>query len=204
MSPISKKAPETLRTILDDYDTHAHDGEYFKDYFIRQGKMYFYNLLKPIANLDELDETAYIDWGQENKFMVQTAVGECAGVIIDLVSTLLFDSDEKLGWANEALDIGNYADSIYHSYNVFVNSAKAMLLGENVKNNSHMAVINDFEKIFVANGTFSFHEASFREHVLQINKHEPTEAFAKAYFSNAKAFLDEIKSVRNKQVAEAV
>jgi sulfite reductase (ferredoxin) len=200
----SKKAPDALRLILDDYDGNAQDGEYYKDYFKRQGKMYFYNLLKPLANLEEVSEEDYIDWGQDRKFFVQTAVGECAGVIIDLVSTLLFDSDEKLGWAEESLEQGYYADSIYHSYNVFVNSAKAMLLGEDVKNSSHMSVISDFDRLFVQKGVFTFDEGSFKDHVLQINKHEPTKDFAGEFFKKAKAFLEEIKSVRNKQMAEAV
>lgn len=200
----SKKAPETLRTILDDYDANGNDGEYYKDYFKRQGKMYFYNLLKPIASLEEVEASDYIDWGQENKFLVQTAVGECAGVIIDLVSTLLFDSDEKLAWAEESLKDGNYSDSIYHSYNVFVNSAKAMLLGENVKNNTHISVMKDFERLFVETGVFSFNDGSFQEHVLQINKHEPTKEFALEFYSKASAFLNEIKTVRDKQFAKAV
>jgi len=200
----SKKAPEVLRALLDDYDENANDGEYYKEYFKRQGKMYFYTLLKPFADLDNVKDTDYIDWGQENNFFVQTAVGECAGVIIDLVATLLFDSDEKLDWAKEALKNGQYADSIYHSYNVFINSAKAMLLGENVKNNSQIAVINDFDRIFVENGEFSFDEGSFYEHVLQINKHEPTASFATEFYEKALHFLDNIKSVREKHTVKAL
>ncbi len=200
----SKKAPAVLRTLLDDYDAHTLDGEYYKDYFKRQGKMYFYNLLKPLADMNDVINTDYIDWGQEQNFFVQTAVGECAGVIIDLVSTLLYDSEEKLVWAEESLKNGRFADSIYHSYNVFVNSAKAMLLGEDVKNNTQVAVMHDFDKLFVERGDFSFPEGTFKEHVLQINKHEPSEAFAKAYFAHATKFLDEIKSVRNSKIAETV
>jgi len=200
----SRKAPEALRTLLDDYDSNSQDGEYYKEYFRRQGKMYFYNLLKPIANMADVVDTDYIDWGQENKFFVQTAVGECAGVIIDLVSTLLFDSDEKLGWSKDSFDGGHYSDSIYHSYNVFINSAKAMLLGENVKNNSHVSVIKDFDRIFVDAGVFNFVEGSFKEHVLQINKNEPSKEFAEAFLKQANLFLSEIKSVRDKQTAEAV
>jgi len=200
----SKKAPIVLRTLLDDYEHHGEDGEYYKDYFKRQGKMYFYNLLKPIANLDEVQETDYIDWGQEEKFLVQTAVGECAGVIIDLVATLLFDSEEKLDWAKEAFAQEQYADAIYHSYNVFVNSAKAMLLGEKVKNNSQIAVINDFDKFYVEAGKLSFDQGSFKEHVLQINKNEPTKEFAKQYLESASKFLEDIKSVRDNKLAQAV
>jgi len=200
----SKKAPEVLRILLDDYESNADDGEYYKDYFKRQGKMYFYSLLKPFADLGSVNAADYIDWGHEENFFVQTAVGECAGVIIDLVATLLFDSEEKLGWAEESLKNGQYADSIYHSYNVFINSAKAMLLGEDVKNNTHMAVIQDFDKIFVENGEFSFEEGSFSEHVLQINKHEPTELFARTYFNNASQFIESLRSVRKQQTVKAV
>ena len=200
----SKRGPEILRCLFDDYEENGDDGEYYKDYFKRQGKMYFYHLLKPLANLDTVQESDYIDWGLEHKFMVQTAVGECACVIIDLVSTLLFDSDEKLEWAKESFKENQYSDAIYHSYNVLINSAKAMLLGENVKNNSQMSVINDFDNIFVKTGSFTFPEGSFKEHVLQINKHEPTAEFATAYLEKAVNFLGEIKSVRENQAAKAV
>ena len=196
----SKSGPEILRALLDDYDTNSLDGEYYKDYYKRQGKMYFYTLLKPLANLETVTGKRLYRLGYEDhKFAVETAVGECAGVIIDLVSTLLFDSDEKLIWANEALKNGQYADAIYHSYNVFINSAKAMLLGEDVKNSSQMSVIMDFERIFVEPGVFSFEEGTFREHVLQINKHEPTEDFANAFYQKAVQFLNQIKEVRENQ-----
>lgn len=200
----SKKAPDALRALLDDYEANALDGEYYKDYFKRQGKMYFYNLLKPIADLDKIVPSDYIDWGQEHNFQVLTAVGECAGVIIDLVSTLLYDSEEKLVWAEEAFKSGQYADSIYHSYNVFLNSAKAILLGEDVKNNTHMAVMNDFDRIFTQRGDFTFEEGSFKEHVLQINRNEPGEAFAKAFYAKAASFLKDIKSLRKDKIAETV
>lgn len=196
----SKRGPEVLRVLLDDYEANGSNGEYYKDYFKRQGKMYFYKLLKPLADLNTIQQSDYIDWGMEHKFLVQTAVGECAGVIIDLVSTLLFDSDEKLDWAKETFENKQYADSIYNSYNVFLNSAKAMLLGEDVKNSSQMSVMKDFDKIFVETGVFKFAEGSFKEHVLQINKHEPTESFAIAYLTHASNFLSEIKSVRENQV----
>jgi sulfite reductase (ferredoxin) len=165
--------------------------------------MYFYTLLKPLANLDTVQESDYMDWGMEDRFRVETAVGECAGVIIDLVSTLLFDSDEKLGWSRQTFEAKQYSDSIYHSYNVFINSAKTMLLGENVKNNSQMSVINDFDRLFVETGIFNFSEGSFKEHVLQINKQEHSEAFASEYLEKAGHFLDNIKTVRETKVAKA-
>jgi sulfite reductase (ferredoxin) len=59
-------------------------------------------LLKPLADLTTLTEDEFVDWGHQETFATAIGVGECAGVVIDLVATLLFESDEKLGWANEA------------------------------------------------------------------------------------------------------
>ncbi len=200
----SKRGTDALRYLLDDYEANGNDGEYYKDYFKRQSKAYFYTLLKPLADLKTVVDMDYVDWSQENKFFVHTAVGECAGVIIDLVSTLLFDSDEKLEWAEKALKEHKYADSIYHSYNVFINSAKAMLLSEDVKNNTQIAVINDFDRLFVETGLFQFEEGSLKEHVLQINKHEPTEDFATKYLQDAYGFLKKLKAVREDKAVKAV
>ena len=79
-----------------------------------------------------------------------------------------------------------------------------MLLGENLKNNSHMSVINDFDRLFVNTGDFSFPEGSFKEHVLQINKHEPSEEFATEFLENAARFLDKIKAVREDQTTKVI
>lgn len=196
----SRRGPDVVRWLLEDYDKNSNSGEYFKDYYVRQGKNYFYELLKPLADTSQVVETDFIDWGHEEKFFVKTATGECAGVIIDLVQTLLYDSEEKLEWAESTFSKGAYADSIYHSYNVFINSAKALLLGEDVKNNTQIAVINDFDRLFVEKGLFSFDEGSFKEHVLRINKNEPTKEFAELFKADAGKFLTKLKEVRDEQL----
>ncbi len=199
----SRKAPDVLRALLDDYEEHAAEGEYYRDYFRRQGKMYFYSLLKPFADPKKFTDTDFIDWGSEKKFVLRTATGECAGVIIDLVDTLLYDSDEKLEWAQTSFEEGRYADAIYHSYNVFINSAKAMLLDKDVKNNSQIKVMMDFDRFFVENGEFNFEESSFRDHVLQINKHEPEKEFTVDYMEKALLFHEKIKNLRTRETTIA-
>ncbi|MEQ8416729.1 MAG: nitrite/sulfite reductase [Imperialibacter sp.] len=196
----SKRGPEALRVLLADYDEHGNDGEYYKDYFARQGDRYFYTLLKPLTSLDDLSDSDFVDWGEEQNFKVETAVGECAGVIIDLVATLFYDSEEKLDWANEAFAEGRWADSLYHSYNVFVTSAKALLLSEDVKNNTQIAIIRDFDRIFVEKGEFSFPEGSFEAHITKISSNEPTEAFASTFKEEAATFIEKVKAVRTRQL----
>ncbi len=199
----SKRGPEVVRWLLNDYDANSNEGEYFKDYYVRQGKNYFYELLKPLAELEDISDFDFIDWGQEEKFFVKTAVGECAGVVIDLVQTLLFDTEEKLELAQRTFENGNYADSIYHSYNVFLTGAKALLLGKDAKNNTQMSVINDFDKFYVEEGTFTFPEGSFKNHILRINQNEPGKEFALEFYNGAKEFYSKLKEVREGQLVSA-
>jgi sulfite reductase (ferredoxin) len=194
----SKKGPDVVRYLLNDYEDNAQEGEYFNSYYQRQGKNYFYQLLKPLAVLDDLNDTDFIDWGQTEKFETAIGVGECAGVMIDLVATLIFEGEEKIEWAEEALAKAAYADAIYYSYNAMIHTAKALLLTHNVECNTHNGIINDFDKFIVEPGLISL-TASFSNLVYQINQNEPSEAFAQSYLKDAKGFLTIVKESRQKQ-----
>ncbi len=196
----SKRGPEVLRVLLNNYEENAQEGEYFNDYYDRQGEKYFYNLLKPIADLTTLKNDDYIDWGASEQFATEIGVGECAGVMIDLVATLLFESEEKFAWTETAFAENRIADAIYHAYSVFVSSAKALLLDKSVSVSTQMAVIDKFDERFVATGEIALSGKTFKELVLQINQHEPSEAFAQAYIAEAKAFLALAKAYREQAV----
>ncbi len=191
----SKRGADVLRVLLNDYDAYRNEGEYYADYYARQGKMYFYNLLKPLADLDTITLADYVDWGQEEQFEIIKAVGECAGVIIDLFQTLMFEVDEKLSWAKENLTQENNADAIYHAYNVFITGAKAILLGRpKVKLNTHAAVLKNFDTHFVETGLANFTNG-FEDFVLQIRKHEPTPEFARKYVAFAEDFTNLVREL---------
>lgn len=182
----SKRGPDALRVLLNDYEGQALEGEYFHAYFRRQGKAYFYQLLKPVVET-ELLASEFIDWGHVDEFAPEIGVGECAGVVIDLVATLLFETEEKLGWAKEALEQGAYADSIYHSYTAFVNGAKAQLVSKQVKTNTQAGIIRDFDAHVVQTGEFPL-DSDFASLVYQMKQEHPSEAFAHSYFEQAKTF----------------
>ena len=121
----AKRGPDSLRYLLRDFEANAFDGEYYSDYYARQGKNYFYQLLKPLADLKTLVDTDYIDWDHTDQYVTEVGVGECASVLIDLVATTLTEAGEKLGWSREALADGRWADALYHAYNVFITGARA-------------------------------------------------------------------------------
>jgi sulfite reductase (ferredoxin) len=199
----SKRGPASLRILLDDYDANAQDGEYYHDYFKRLGRNHFYTLLKPLGDITSVTASDYVDWGEDHNFILHTAVGECAGVMIDLVATLLYDSEDKVGWAREALNNQQYADSIYHSYSTFINTAKALLLTQDVRPSTQYQTINDFQTKFVETGLISL-PLNFKEYVFRINKNEPTKEFATEFLNDAAKFIDDVNVFRNANVKETI
>ena len=195
----SKRGPDVLRALLDDYKTNGTDTETYLQYTERRGEKYFYELLKPLASLETLLAEDYIDWGQQEKFATAIGVGECAGVMIDLVATLILEAEEKLGLSEECLDNKAWADGIYHAYSAFIHTAKALLLQQGVQCNTQHGILNDFDKHFTQTGLYISSE-SFKEKVLQINKTEPSEAFAVAYLEEAKAFAAYAKQFREQAI----
>ncbi len=191
----AKRATNVLRAVLDDYKTNAVSEETFHNYYDSKGKDYFYQLLKPLADLTTLTDDEFVDWGHEETFATAIGVGECAGVMIDLVATLLFEAEEKLGWGKEAFAEGRWADAIYHSYNTFISSAKALLLDKNINTSTQSGVIKEFDTNYVSTGLVDL-PVSFNDLVLQINQNEPSEAFATAYMKSAEEFLTEMKAER--------
>ena len=196
----SKRGPEVLRVLLNNYEENALEGEYFNAYYDRQGEKYFYNLLKPVADLTTLKDDDFIDWGASEQFATEIGVGECAGVMIDLVATLLFESEEKFAWTETAFNENRIADAIYHAYSVFVSAAKALLLDKSVSVSTQNAVIEKFDEHFVAKGEISTGDKTFKELVLQINQNEPSFEFAQSYIAEAKAFLALAKAYREQTI----
>jgi len=197
----SKRGPDVLRRIFTDFEANSIEGEYFNSYYDRQGKDYFYQLLKPLADNSTLKPEEYIDWGSDEKFQTAIGVGECAGVIIDLVATLFFEAEEKLAWSAEAFANGQYGDSIYYSYASFIHSAKGLLLDKQVHVNTHHTLIGDFDKHYIVSGLLKL-DGTFKDKVLQINKNEPTKEFAELYFEQASKFYTDVKLLRASSLIE--
>ena len=192
----SKRGPEALRVILNNYEENGQTGEYFHEYYDRQGEKYFYTLLKPLADLQNLVDDEFIDWGASDSFATEIGVGECAGVMIDLVATLLFETQEKFEWAELSLADKRWADSIYHAYSVFISGAKALLLDKSVNVSTQMGVISKFDEHFVQTGEVDLGGKTMSDIALQINQKEPSEAFANAYIQEAADFLRIAKQYR--------
>ncbi|QLC66355.1 HEPN domain-containing protein [Flavobacterium sp. LPB0248] len=197
----SRRGPDALRTILNDFDANG-SGQKFLDYYDTKGEKYFYEILKPYADVTNLTEADFVDWGNADNYVKAVGVGECAGVVIDLVATLLFEAKEKLILAQESFDEKKWSDAIYHAYAGFVNGAKALLLAENQKTNHHAGIVDLFDTVFIDTNKIELN-STFKDLVYQINKNEPSEAFAKDYIAQATVFFDKIETFRAQELANA-
>ncbi|GAB4107848.1 nitrite/sulfite reductase [Echinicola sediminis] len=195
----SKRAPQALRLILDDFEQNAEKGEKYVEYYDRQGQMYFYEFLKPLSSTEDVVDSDYIDWGNEKAYVKAVGVGECAGVVIDLVATLLLEAREKLANAEDSMNDKKWSDSIYHTYAGLVNSAKAILISEGKAANSYSNIVEQFDELFVASGKINL-GGTFADIVYEIQKNEPTEDFAKTYYAKAEQVYHALSDYRAKEV----
>lgn len=193
----SKRGPEALRRILNDYEASAN-GKSFLDYYLTRGEKYFYNLLTDLSDVTNLSEDDFVDWGTNQNYVKAIGIGECAGVIIDLIATLFLESEEKIDKAKEALGHRVYSNAIYLSYSAMVNTAKALLISEDMTTNTQAGIISEFDTKFVESGSIDL-GTSFSEIIYQMKTHAPTQAFAQSYIENAAVFLDKARAFREKQ-----
>ena len=197
----SKRILTAFRILFDDYETNAYEEEYFNNYYARQGKMYFYGLLKSLADLKTIEDTEYVDWGHNEDFVPEIGTGECAGVSLDVVGTIILDAEEKLHFGKEALDNGHYTDSVYNSYHAIIVGAKALLLNDDISCNTQIGIIRDFDDHFVQTSKIGI-DGSFEDFVLKINKNKPEQPFVSNYYEEARAFIELVKQYRAAQKSE--
>jgi sulfite reductase (ferredoxin) len=194
----TRRGPDALRLLLSDFEENSQELT-FLDYYDQQGQLYFYELLKVLSDGSTTSQADQIDWGHEEAYAVAVGVGECAGVVIDLVATLLLEALEKLDLGKEALKDGRWSDSIYHHYAGLINAAKALLLSEDVSTNSYASIISLFDEKFIQTGKIAL-SGTFADKLYQINQEEPSEEFAKAYARQAMEIYSLLKTYREEEV----
>ena len=190
----SKRGPEALRYILDDFEQNSEQDTFY-EYYTIQGEKYFYDLLKTLSDSTNLSVDEYIDWGSKQPYVKAIGIGECAGVVIDLIATLFLESDEKIMNARSDYESKAYNNAIYFAYSSMVNSAKALLLSKNHSTNTQASIIKQFDEVFVSTNLISL-GSTFPELIYQINSNAPTALFAKNYINTANEFLTTVKEFR--------
>ena len=82
-----------------------------------------------------------------------------------------------------------------------MNTAKAVLIGENLKTNTQHGIISDFDQYFVQNGLIEL-GSSFSDLILQIKKNKASEAFANQYLNDTVNFYKTIDTLRSNAIKD--
>lgn len=202
----TKRMPEALRILLNDFEQKSLEGEYFNNYYQRLGKSYFYSLLKPVADPSKYIDDDFYDYGSEVYFTPEVGVGECAGIMYDMVGVIIREAEQKLEDAKDSLSQNLLPEAIYHAYTGYVIAAKAILLSQDKECNTQIKILRDFDST-ISGIAEVFGIESLEETALAINKHSPERPFAEDYVCGFEIFLHKVITFRkkdnNKQVVES-
>lgn len=190
----SKRILKVVQLLLDDFLEFHENEETFNDYFDRRENGYFYSLLKPLADVEHAIQEEYLDWGQNERFATAIGVGECAGVIIDLVATLFSDAEEKWEAATQAFQQRRFSDAVYYAYSAGIHAAKAKLIEKGIRCNTQQGILLDFDANLGSEYGFS-ETNSFSELILRIKEEKASETIAKAYLDEVNEVLTKLKKI---------
>lgn len=199
----SKRSPEVLRRLLLDFEAARKPAEPFNDYYDRRGTDYFYQMLKDLSSTEDLLPADYIDWGNEQAYEVAIGVGECAGVTVDLVATLLFEAKEKLDMGRQAHQEGRFADALYWAYTAMLYAAKGILTPTEAKMNTQAAIVKEFDALFAQTDALGLGQ-SFHDLLYRINQISPNPYFSEEYLADAQHFISRVEQERTRQIQDEV
>lgn len=194
----TKRVESLIRILLNDFKQKKRFGENFNIYYNRLGKIYFYELLKPLSDVTEVKETELLDWGSEEKFKTEIGIGECAGVKIDLVKTLLFEAKEKLDEAEYLFLSQKFPDAAYTIYSAIIQTAKSFLLKQGVETNSKEQIQKTFAPYYPQIAAY-FVEDDFDELIANYKSAHADSKQLSEWIETGKRFYKLIEKITDKQ-----
>jgi sulfite reductase (ferredoxin) len=126
----SKNIPEVVQRLTDRFAANRKDGESFKDFIARTGKVELKKMLEDLARapLDTRDRSFFQDWGDPREYTLSDmGIGECAGEVVSSVEFDLADAERRLFEAQVAMEAGQIEQAGNGAYRSMVQAAKALV-----------------------------------------------------------------------------
>jgi sulfite reductase (ferredoxin) len=126
----SKRIPEVVSRLTDRYAANRKNGESFKDFVARTGKVELKKMLEDLARppADLTDRSIFQDWGDPREYtLADIGVGECAGEVVSSVEFDLAAAERQLFEAQVALEDGHIEQAGETAYRSMVQAAKALV-----------------------------------------------------------------------------
>jgi sulfite reductase (ferredoxin) len=126
----SKNIPEVVSRLTDRYAANRKDGENFKDFIKRIGKIELKSMLEDLARppADPSDRSFFSDWGDPREYSLSDmGVGECAGEVVSAVEFDLAAAERELFEAQVAWERGQAEQARRTAYQSMLRAARALV-----------------------------------------------------------------------------
>src|SRR5216683_783127 len=126
----SKNIPEVVTRLTGQYAANRKNGEKFKDFIKRMGKVELKKILEDLARppADPSDRTFFSYWGDPREYSLSDmGVGECAGEVVSAVEFDLGAAERELFEAQVKWDSGQVEQAGATAYRSMLRAAKALV-----------------------------------------------------------------------------
>jgi sulfite reductase (ferredoxin) len=126
----SKRIPEVVTRLTEQYVANRSNGETFKDFAKRTGKVQLKAMLEDLAkpSTNPSDRSLFSDWGDPREYTLgDMGVGECAGEVVSAIEFDLAAAEREVFEAQVALDNGKVDQAGKTAYLSMLHGAKALV-----------------------------------------------------------------------------
>jgi sulfite reductase (ferredoxin) len=200
----AKNAPAAMKLALEDYKTGKQNSETFGEYFDRQGKIYFRDLLKPLKDLPNIEQSpqSYIDYGSTVKFSLEDrGQGECAGAVTDMITDRISEAERAHFQGKLSLEKNLFKETAEHAKRSVIASARALLVTEGMDFNDDWECLKKFQSLVIDMEIVSAKFAKLIDSFEAIPESADTKT-SKWWLDEAGQLLTECKAVQEKMQAD--
>jgi sulfite reductase (ferredoxin) len=124
----SKNIPKVVTRLTERYLAGRANGETFKDFVKRTGKVEMKNMLDDLTKPDASDRSYFSDWGDPREYSLSDhGVGECAGEVVSPIDFELTAAEREVFEAQIAFENGQIEKAAHTAYGAMLHAAKALV-----------------------------------------------------------------------------
>jgi sulfite reductase (ferredoxin) len=126
----SKNIPQVVTRLTDRYMSDRKNGESFKGFIKRIGKVEIKSLLEDLTRLpaDNDDRRYFSDWGDPREYSLgDLGVGECAGEVVSAIEFDLAAAEREVFEAQLELEKGNFQGAARIAHLAMIHAARALV-----------------------------------------------------------------------------
>ncbi len=124
----SKNIPKVVTRLTERYLAGRTNGETFKDFVKRTGKVEMKNMLDDLTKPPATDRSFFSDWGDPREYSLSDhGVGECAGEVVTPIDFELTAAEREVFEAQIALESGQIEKAGKTAYGAMLHAAKALV-----------------------------------------------------------------------------